>query len=123
MTIKPSSDSSSFDSEDQSSGVGLLLGLLGVVFAILSAIIPTMTLPFFKAVFDSSGVELPMVARLFFDYHRLLWLLPVLVIVLHFYWPKKNRLSLWVGMLSFMLTIPFTIFFFYSPVLRLGKEF
>ncbi|MDR3158026.1 MAG: hypothetical protein LBU11_03240 [Zoogloeaceae bacterium] len=54
--------------------------------------------------FDAFDAELTMATRLFLDHHRLLWLLPILVIALRFSWPEKRKLPLWLGIFSLALT-------------------
>jgi hypothetical protein len=114
-------DPPSSESKDQPASPGLRSLILGVVFAVLAALIPTVVTPSFKWAFDSFGAELPMATQLFLDNYRLLWLLPILVIMVHFFWPKKKRLPLWLGIFSFALTIPFSLWALYSPVFHLGS--
>jgi hypothetical protein len=97
--------------KDQSanSGARLLPLILGVGFAVLSALIPTVVTSTFKEVFDEFGVELPMTTQLLFDYYHFLWSLPILVIVVYFFWPKKKKLPLWLGIFSLVFTILFMV--------------
>jgi type II secretory pathway component PulF len=113
--------SSELEGRSAASDTGLFPLILSVVFAVLSALIPTAATPSFKVVFDSFGTELPMVTQLFFDYYLLLWSLPILVIVVHFSWPKKRKLPLWLGIFSLVLTIPLSMWAMYSPVFHVSQ--
>jgi hypothetical protein len=113
--------SSELEDQSAASGTGLFPLIWGVVFAVLSALIPTAVTPSFKEIFDSFGAELPMATQLFLDYYLLLWSLPILVIVVRFSWPKKRKLPLWLGIFSLALTIPLSMWALYSPIFYLGK--
>src|SRR5690606_17478879 len=69
------------------SGSGFVPMLLGAAFAFIAALIPTIVTPQFKSVFTGFGAELPIATQLFISYHPVLWILPILVIAVHFFWP------------------------------------
>jgi type II secretory pathway component PulF len=111
--------------KDQSapSNAGLLQFISGVALAFISALIPTIVTPSFESVFVAFGTELPIATQFFIDYHLMLWSLPILVILVHFFWPKKKNhsFSLLLGIFSLVLTIPFMIWVLYTPFFPFGQ--
>jgi len=107
-----------------SSGSGFVQMLLGAAFAFIAALIPEIVTPQFKSVFTGFGAELPIATQLFIVYHRALWLLPILVLAVHFFWPsekKRKFLPLLLGTICLLAIIPLMLWALYLPVYQLGQ--
>ncbi|MDR2638190.1 MAG: hypothetical protein LBB55_07615 [Zoogloeaceae bacterium] len=112
----------SSDSEEQSTPAraSLFPLILGVAFAFVSALIPAVIVPYFASGFTAVGADLPMATLLLIEYHSLLWLLPILVVVVHFSWPQKEKLPLLLGIFS-LLALPFMVWALYLPISHIGE--
>lgn len=109
------------------SGAGItsvILPIIGLVCALLTALTPTMVIPQFQQVFSSFGAQLPLLTRIAIDQHLGLWLLPLLVIAVWLFWPRPKQRPLaacLVGAGGLVIIIPLLILAMYLPIFQLGQ--
>lgn len=106
-----------------SSGRPALL-VIGLVCAILAALIPTLLVPQFGQIFESFGAELPSSTRLLLQGYLALWALPGFVLLAWLFWPQPQRraaAACWVGALSLVLIFPLCMGALYLPIFMLSK--
>jgi len=105
------------------SGAGAVIQLVvGLLCAIIAALLPMLVIPTFHEVFISFGAQLPLLTKVAVGYHLWLWLLPLLVVAAGLFWPAKHRrskASCWIGVLGLVITVVVTTLAMYMPILRL----
>ena len=105
------------------SGAGAVIQLVvGLLCAIIAALLPMLVIPTFHEVFLSFGAQLPQLTKVAVAYHLWLWLLPLLVVAARLFWPAKRRrakASCWIGVLGLVITVVVTTLAMYMPILRL----
>jgi len=109
------------------SGSGItsvILPILGLVCALLTALTPTIVIPQFQQVFSSFGAQLPLLTRIAIDQHLWLWLLSLLVIAVWLFWPRPKQRALAACLLGaggLVIIIPLMILAMYLPIFQLGQ--
>ncbi|RDZ29137.1 hypothetical protein [Lysobacter silvisoli] len=99
----------------------LVLGLLSAVFA---ALVPTLAVPMFAETFRSFGAELSPPTRWLVDGYLGLWVLPLLVVLVRMYWPRRRYRALAAGLcglLGALVVLPLCAWALYLPIFRLGE--
>lgn len=96
---------------------------IGLVCAVAAALIPMLAAPGFLGIYRSFSAELPLVTRLFVDYAAVFWLLPVLVVLTWFSWPRPGRAlaSCLAGAIGLGVAAPATFFALYLPIFQLAE--
>lgn len=115
----PASSSSASSNSGQSA-----LFVIGLVCAILTALIPTLVVPNFSEVFRSFGAQLPWPTQLLLQGHLGLWILPVLVLVIWWLWPtprNRAKAACWFGALSLVVGVPACMIALYLPIVALSQ--
>jgi hypothetical protein len=98
------------------------IGLLG---ALLTALIATFVVPRFDEVFKNFGAELPLPTLIVSKFYGLAWLLPLLPTTIWFGWlgwpepHKRGRIAALMAMAIPVIGFPFLIFALYLPVFSL----
>ncbi|KRA72895.1 hypothetical protein ASD78_14870 [Lysobacter sp. Root667] len=98
--------------------------VIGVACAAVTALIPTLIVPNFSEVFRSFGAELPGPTQLLLQGYLGLWILPVMVLVIWWLWPKprsRAKAACWFGALSLVLGLPACLWALYMPIVALSQ--
>lgn len=109
--------------DSRSKALASFLHGVGLVFAVLSALIPTLVLPRFQAVFKEFGADLPFLSHFVFKHSPWLWLFPVALAIASLFWrkqPGRAALVCIAGIAGFVLAIVVLIIAAYLPVMNLG---
>lgn len=99
---------------------------IGVIGALLTALVATFVVPQFDEVFKNFGAVLPMPTMLVSKFYGLTWFLPLLPIALWFGWlgwpapHKRGRVAALVALAIPVIGFPFLIFALYLPVFGLA---
>ncbi|MEO8671821.1 MAG: hypothetical protein ABI411_10940 [Tahibacter sp.] len=96
---------------------------VGLTGAVIASLLPFAVVPQFAAMFKNFGAELPLATRWAVHYHSVLLILPVLVGMAWFFWPRRAFRGLAacvIGVSSLVLTIPLLLFALYLPLVRLA---
>ena len=89
-----SPQSAVMSSAHSASGAGAVIQLVvGLLCAVIAALLPMLVIPTFHEVFISFGAQLPQLTKVAVAYHLWLWLLPLLVVAARLFWPAKHRRS------------------------------
>ena len=118
-----SPQSAVMSSAQSASGAGAVIQLVvGLLCAIIAALLPILVIPTFHEVFISFGAQLPLLTKVAVGYHLWLWLLPLLVVAARLFWPAKRaraKASCWIGVAFLVITVVVTTLAMYMPILRL----
>jgi hypothetical protein len=99
------------------------LPIVGLLSAVIAAVLPLIVVPQYRAFFDLTGIHLPLLTTFFVNYGAALWLLPLSVLWAWFYWPRSTRRGLAacvIGVVSLLLVVPLLWLGMYLPILRWG---
>nr|WP_298174089.1 hypothetical protein [uncultured Pseudomonas sp.] len=102
----------------------LVLFVIGLICAVVAAIIPMLVTPKFRDLFISFGAELPAFTSIAINYYLALWVLPFLVITTKILLPTAKGRALMpclIGVLGLVLIVPLVIFALYLPIFMLGS--
>ncbi len=118
-----SPQSAVMSSAQSASGAGAVIQLVvGLLCAVIAALLPMLVIPTFHEVFISFGAQLPQLTKVAVAYHLWLWLLPLLVVAARLFWPaarRRAKASCWIGVLGLVITVVVTTLAMYMPILRL----
>lgn len=100
------------------------LVVIGMVCAILTALVPTLVVPSFGQTFSAFGADLPWPTLWLLRAYPALWILPVIVLAVWRFWPRpdKRRLAaFWTGLTILVLGLPACVVALYAPIFLLAK--
>lgn len=100
-----------------------VLTTLGLIFAIVGAVIIGLVAPQYRATFDAFGADLPIFSRIVAYHTYFVVLLPASVLAVRFLWPRVERRPIYsfvVG-LGWLLASPLVLLIAgYLPIFMLG---
>lgn len=97
---------------------------IGLLLAAIAGLVTFKAVPGFMDVFQSLGVDLPMLTLLALQFYPALLALPLLVLAVWFAWPqkeKRGRVAFVVGAASLLLVPLLLAAVMYLPIVRLGS--
>ncbi|MET1079681.1 MAG: hypothetical protein ABWY06_16855 [Pseudomonas sp.] len=97
---------------------------VGLICAVVAAVIPLLTAPQFRSVFEAFHAELPLLTRFFIYYTQGLWLLSAAVIGAWLCWPQPTQRAtavVLIGVGGLGLLTPLYIYAMYLPIYNLGQ--
>jgi hypothetical protein len=108
----------------QRSAIGVIPFAIGLICAVLVALVATVVVPRFEQVYVSFGAELSRATRFVLKYYLSLWLLPLAVVATRMMSADKRRGS-WVACLigvgGLLLLTPPLVFALYNSIFALGR--
>ncbi len=108
-----------------SRGTGwLITGLTcSIVASIVITLLGVLVFPQFSEVFAGFGADLPLLTRLASRYYATIWLTPLLVTLVHLFWPWRAHHALAAGLTGLLsLTgIPLVFIAIYLPIFNLAS--
>ncbi len=96
---------------------------VGLLAAIVTAIVPMIFVPYFDDLFKKVKIALPPMSRFFLENYHALWALPVLVVIVWLAWPSPARRGLFaclLGIGSALLILPLLMIAMYWPIFALA---
>ena len=99
---------------------------IGLIGALLTALIATFVVPQFDEVFRNFGAALPLPTLIVSRFYALAWFLPLFPLALWFGWlgwpaaHKRRRVAAWVALAIPAIGFPLLIFALYLPIFGLA---
>ncbi len=100
-----------------------LLTGIGFLLALISAIIVIMLMQKFAPTFNDFGADLPAFTAFFVDYAYGFFVLPLVVLTVHLFWPTpadRPVVALFLGVVCIVVVPVLTGIAVYLPIFKLG---
>ena len=97
---------------------------VGLVSALIAALIPTLVVPQFRQMLEAFGADLPLISYLTLYYYPALWALPLLVLAARSFWPQPRQRGIaacLIGLIPLVMMIPFLLVALYLPIFKLAS--
>lgn len=111
-------------SEPRRGAAAFIQLVVGLVCALIAAVVPMLVLPSFQRVIQGFVAEVPLITQIALSHHVWLWALPVFVIGARLFWPKAPQrpwASCLIGVLGLVIVMPVMILAMYLPIFQLGQ--
>jgi type II secretory pathway component PulF len=98
--------------------------IMGVLCAVIGALVPTILVPQYKELFAAFGGDLPLATSVLVRFYPALWIIPVLLLFARGTWPKiatKGGAVAVAGLSFLVIVIPLTFYLLYLPVFQMAE--
>jgi hypothetical protein len=96
---------------------------VGLLFAVLAALIPSVVIPRYQELFIQFGLDLPFITQLVLRHYRWSWVLPLCVVAVRFAGPfpaRRAQLACGAGVAAFALVLLIVFIAANLPMWTLG---